>query len=289
VAHHGVSPGILTIPKLVADSGEGLGVFNPFYSLDPELDLARLHYSLSFTSESGAVVDVAELDVRPVPYRQKTVLSVPVPGRVIVYDGHDFYSHHRRVDMASPFVKRLGLSDNPVRYANDLCVVDSGNRLHRGDPDAIDQWFSYGATVVAPADGIVVAANGSVPENRIANGKLVLPDNMPADFRSRSNGNHVIIDHGTGEFSHLAHLKIGSVSVKEGDRVRRGQPIGAIGFSGDTGFHVHLHYGLLTGADWSNARPLPAYFSGFSRLLGGKTLKVTSGPIDSGDLIHTDP
>jgi len=285
VAHHGVSPGILTIPKLVADSGERLGVFNPFFSLDPALDLARLRYTLTFTTEAGATADVVEVDVKPVEYRPKTELSVPLPGRVIVYDGHDFYSHHRRVDTSSPLVQRMGFSDNPVRYANDFCVVDAENRLHRGDPGKIEEWFSYGAPVVAPADGIVIAATGAIPENRIEAGKLIYPDNMPADFWQRSMGNHVVIDHGTGEFSHLAHLKVGSVTIRPGDKVRRGQPVGEIGFSGDTGFHVHLHYGLLTGAKYVGARPLPAYFSGFARLLGGKTVKVTRGPVDSGDLI----
>jgi len=227
--------------------------------------------------------------VRPLEYEPKTVLSVPLPGRVIVYDGHDFYSHHRRVDMSSPFVQRMGVSDNPVRFANDLCVVDGANRLHRGDAGKIEEWFSYGAPVVAPADGIVAAASGAVPENRIEGGRLVYPKDLPEDFRSRSMGNHVIIDHGTGEFSHFSHLKVGSVTVKPGDRVRRGQPVGAIGFSGDTGFHVHLHYGLMTGAEFPAARPLPAYFSDFERVLGGKVIGVTRGPIDSGDLVLSTP
>jgi murein DD-endopeptidase MepM/ murein hydrolase activator NlpD len=56
-------------------------------------------------------------------------------------------------------------------------------------------------------------------------------------------GNHVIIDHGNGEFSGLHgngefsglhHLQPGSVRVKKGDRVNQGEEIGAFVFSGDT-------------------------------------------------------
>lgn len=285
VGHHGVSPGILTIPKLAVDSGGRLGVFNPFFSFDQAVDLARLRYTLSFTTEAGAPAGQVDVDVRPVDYQPKAALRIPLERRTLVYDGHDFYSHHRRVDVGHPFVKQMGLEDNPVRYANDLCIVDDQNRLHRGDSGKIEEWFSFGASVVAPADGIVVVARNDVPENRIENGKLVYPADMPADGEGRATGNSLVIDHGQGEFSHMAHLKRGSLTVRVGDRVRRGQQVGAIGFSGDTGFHVHLHYGLMTGKEYLRAQPLPAYFTGFRRILGSRTVAVERGSIDSGDLL----
>ncbi|PTL82866.1 hypothetical protein DAT35_18020 [Vitiosangium sp. GDMCC 1.1324] len=37
-------------------------------------------------------------------------------------------------------------------------------------------------------------------------------------------GNVVVIDHGGGEYSLLAHMQQGSVTVKAGDKVRAGQP-----------------------------------------------------------------
>ena len=44
-------------------------------------------------------------------------------------------------------------------------------------------------------------------------------------------GNYLVIDHGNGEFSHLGHLKPGSVKVAIGDKVRAGQQIAQVPLS----------------------------------------------------------
>ena len=52
------------------------------------------------------------------------------------------------------------------------------------------------------------------------------------------SGNTVIIDHGLGLFSTMAHLS--SIDVKQGDVVRAGQVVGAVGATGRvTGAHLH--------------------------------------------------
>lgn len=56
-------------------------------------------------------------------------------------------------------------------------------------------------------------------------------------------GNAVMIDHGEGWMSQYCHLAEGSVSVRNGQTVERGQPIGDIGSSGGTSF-PHLHYAI---------------------------------------------
>ena len=51
-------------------------------------------------------------------------------------------------------------------------------------------------------------------------------------------GNTVVIDHGLGVFSLLAHLSV--VNVHEGDAVTRGETIGEVGATGRvTGPHLH--------------------------------------------------
>jgi murein DD-endopeptidase MepM/ murein hydrolase activator NlpD len=43
-------------------------------------------------------------------------------------------------------------------------------------------------------------------------------------------------------YAFYEHLRAGSVRVHAGDRVHKGEVIGALGFSGDsTGPHLHLH------------------------------------------------
>jgi murein DD-endopeptidase MepM/ murein hydrolase activator NlpD len=56
-------------------------------------------------------------------------------------------------------------------------------------------------------------------------------------------GNGILIDHDDGWQSQYCHLRRGSIAVKNGDRVGRGQTIAKIGLSGQTTF-PHLHFNL---------------------------------------------
>jgi murein DD-endopeptidase MepM/ murein hydrolase activator NlpD len=63
-------------------------------------------------------------------------------------------------------------------------------------------------------------------------GRIVLAE--PLYF----SGNTIVIDHGLGLFSLLAHLSV--IGVRDGDRVSAGQVIGRVGATGRvTGAHLH--------------------------------------------------
>jgi murein DD-endopeptidase MepM/ murein hydrolase activator NlpD len=74
-----------------------------------------------------------------------------------------------------PAVQKLGVHDNPVRYAYDLCPVNSEGALYRGDPSKKENWYAYGAPVYAPADGVVVSVENTLKENTIEGKTLVVP------------------------------------------------------------------------------------------------------------------
>jgi len=91
-------------------------------------------------------------------------------------------------------------------------------------------------------DGTDISAVSGSPVVATARGRVV-----EADYH-RFFGNLVKIDHGNGLESWYAHLRSFSVSV--GDRVERGQEIGAVGSTGRaTGAHVHYEIHL-------NGRPV---------------------------------
>lgn len=276
-----LSPALETVPRREIDSGEVVDIFNPFHTLDSAVPTAALRFEFHF---QGKQRYDAAVTVHPVPYQPRTELIVPLRGPFLVYDGHDFYSHHRRIDLSRPEIRRLGLTFNPVRYAYDFSPVDATGSLHRGDPAKPENWIAYDAPVYAPAAGRVVSVANDVPDNRIENGRLVYPE-LPNDAAKRALGNYVLIDHGAGEYSLLSHLKVNTVAVRPNDRVSQDQLVGRIGFSGDTGLHVHLHYHLADGPAPLAASSLPVYFRGHRLLPSGRRV-VRDGLLHTGQLVE---
>ena len=123
----------------------------------------------------------------------------------------------------------------PVR--GRISGVFGSQRIYRGEPGAYHSGVDVapggsGATVVAPADGVVVLAT-----------------EKPFTLE----GNLVIIDHGMSLNSAFLHLA--RIDVKEGQSVRRGDPIGTVGMTGRaTG--PHLHWSMKWRAARIDPRPL---------------------------------
>lgn len=274
---------ILTIPNRFLEPKQPLVVFNPIYSFDLGTELSNLHYDFAFDAGDVEAKYRATIDVHPQKYATKTDLILPVAGRVLVHDGHDFYAHHRRLDITGDMTTALGITTNMTRYAYDLSVVDAAGRMFRGDGTRNDDWFGWGTPIYAPGDGVVVDAARDVPDNtkehRFRPDLEAVKKNLHAIF-----GNYVVLDHGNGEFSVFAHMKQGSVSVKPGDRVQQGQTIGAMGMSGDA-FTVHLHYHLQRDAQYGEG--LPSSFRDFRRFTGTQWTSTKRGTIDSGDIVES--
>ncbi len=137
------------------------------------------------------------------------------------------------------------------RFAYDLGVVRHGS-THSGDGTHCSDYYCYGLPILAPGDGVIVSLLDGLPDN-------VPGKTNPADH---AGGNHVCIDHGNGEYSMLCHMQPGSLKVKQGQRVKAGQPIGLCGNSGNTS-NPHLHYHLQTTAVFFKGEGLPAQFQRF--------------------------
>ena len=272
---NGPAPGIVAVVTRDVAAGAGATIFNPLHTLAANIDAARLDYRLEFVSPGGQAV-VAEAQVTPQVYVTKTALRLPLQGRVLVWDGHDFYAHHRRLSMDGPPASEFGLTSNPNRYSNDFTIIDARARRFSDDGKAHEANFSFGHPVLAPGDGVVFAAIDAFKDD----GQLTEAD-LKKDLMSLW-GNHVVIDHGNGEFSRLGHLKSGSVKVAKGQRVAAGDPLGEMGSSGSSLF-PHLHYELANGPDM-RAEGLPSTFRNLDRVLGAKRLQIDVSP-DSGDII----
>jgi murein DD-endopeptidase MepM/ murein hydrolase activator NlpD len=136
------------------------------------------------------------------------------------------------------------------RFAYDLLVVRDG-KSHDGDGKTLAQYHCLDQPILAPANGTVVSAVDG------------LADQQPGTRDpAHPAGNHVILDLGFDEYAVLAHMKQGSVSVKAGDPVVPGQPIGRCGNSGNT-TEPHLHFHLQNAPRFGEGEGLPAFFNDY--------------------------
>lgn len=274
---------IEVVPQRTIEPGQSVLIFNPLHRFPEELELKRLRFDFSFDAGDESDRYRQSVIVRPRVSTSKLTLQLPVAGTVLVHDAHDFYGHHRRLNLLDPMAKALGWTRNFMRYSYDFVVTDAQGRMYSGDGSRNEDWFGWGTPVSAPAAGKVIRAVDGIVDNQKGTRPPFTRDQFIAD-PSLMWGNHIEIDHGNGEISMLAHMRKGSLRVKVGDNVDAGAIVGAMGFSGDA-FLVHLHYDLKS-APGFDADGLPSPFNNFERRTGADWLKVKRGQVDSGDVVR---
>lgn len=142
------------------------------------------------------------------------------------------------------------------RFAIDWEQIDQANTVVTGDVKLPASYHIYGKPILAVADGTVAATRNDL-EDQVPG---ALPDNLPLD---EADGNFVILDIGGGHFVNYAHMRPGSVKVKLGDKVRRGDQLGEVGNTGNSQApHLHLH--VTDGASPLAANGLPYVFDSFT-------------------------
>lgn len=198
-------PGDNDLREIITVAGDGrIGQFRaelvPSYS--------DCHF---FSDPEGAVCDIAD-------YQPKTELHLPFKGEWYVDRG------------GRNLIQNSHAHDDAQRYAIDVLIRKDG-ASNSGHSQNLADYLCFGAPVLAPAAGAVIAAVRDLPDQAIGD----------ADHQNPA-GNHIIIDFGNGEYGVLAHLMETSVTVRPGDLVEAGQQIGACGNSGISDQpHLHFH------------------------------------------------
>lgn len=209
---------------------------------------AEIRHRLVVTSDgavtSNGIVDVAKISTRGT--KELRILGAPLKGyNWLALAGPSNDSHHRR----GLFVFD-GQAVISGRYAIDWIKLEDGSKFF-GNGRSNKDHYAYGQEVLAVADGMVSAAVDGIADS--TPGAAGSVSSLSIDTLA---GNVICIDLGDGQFATYAHLQPGSLRVKVGDRVKRGQVLGLLGNSGNS-TAPHLHFEVTTAPAVLNAEGLP--------------------------------
>lgn len=141
-------------------------------------------------------------------------LGLPVTGMWNISQGHNGEYTHR----------------GEWQHAWDFVIRDRKGLEYKNDGDYPEDYYCYDKNVLAAADGYVKEVINNISDNII--GDMDLVNNW---------GNTIIIKHVDYLYTKLSHLKEGSIVVKAGDFVRKGQIIAKVGNTGRSPY-PHLHF-----------------------------------------------
>jgi hypothetical protein len=275
--NNGTAPSIHLIPNRYFNGQESHLIFNPFPEFDLTLPLNKLVFEWTFTDNADKEIKITT-DLFPGKRPGSTKYLFPLKGRVLVYDGHDLYAHHRRFDFEFPPIKSLGFHSNFMRYAYDFVVLNSANQQNTGNGKDED-YFGFNQPVYAVGNGKVIYASNTHKDDKSFNIPGMIND--PLELY----GNCIAIVHADQSVSVYGHLKQNSIKVVTGQQVKEQEEIGRIGISGSS-FFPHLHFEMRTSI-LHNAEGLPSYFSNIYLLEGATKRKLKSGLAETGNIIET--
>lgn len=221
-------------------------------------DLVLVH-AKGHTTKGKIIVGKGTLNV--VNHKSKNKYYFPLKGTWIALGAPSLISHHRWGTIQE--------------FAFDFVKIGEDNITHKDSGSRLTNYYAYGEPVYSIGDGIVVSTYSKAIES---DQNLKQPNEKDEDYIKRqaieqqkllakgfsfAMGNHIIIKHDNNEYSHYLHLKSGSLKVKPGDVIIRGQHIADLGHSGNS-TEPHLHFHVTDGPDMAYSRSIPVTFHNIS-------------------------
>ena len=190
----------------------------------------------------------------PIPVgREIATISAPLRGdNWQAHNGPANSSGHRRA-----LIPVNGRAQIAQRFAIDWARLNADGKTFTGDAKDNKNYRAYGSDALAVADGVVTETKDGIPENVPGINSRAVPITLET-----IGGNHAILDIGHGRYDFYAHLQPGSLRVKLGDHVKRGQVLGLVGNSGNS-TEPHLHFHLSNGNSPLASEGVPYAFESF--------------------------
>lgn len=264
-----IGPSIkLAGPKLEKD--QGLMINSQVFAYRGKRDTLRVRAKGKINGKAAEIAGTLPIKSE----FTKNTYIFPLRGVCYVGVGASFHTPHRWVV--------------PEEFGLDIAKLGDTGLSHKGDGTKWEDYYAYGADILAVADGTVIEMADDQPEDLTA---MQRPDESQEAYFARLQkeqaerlekgsilGNYVVIDHGQSEFSLYAHFKPGSVRVKKGDKVKSGDVIGKLGSSGNS-TEPHLHFQITDKAGLGGAG-IPMNFSNVTVFWAD-----LPRPIQSGDIV----
>jgi murein DD-endopeptidase MepM/ murein hydrolase activator NlpD len=168
--------------------------------------------------------------------RNITALEVPFSGSWTVVWGGDTPEQNYHID------------NQAQKGAFDFLIVGKNGKTYRSDGRTNEDYYAFGQEITAPCDAeVVMVVDG-------------IKDNVPGEMNPvYIPGNTVVLKSAAGEHLVFAHLQQGSVTVRQGEKVKQGQVVGLCGNSGNSS-EPHLHFHLQNVEEMYKATGAKVYF-----------------------------
>jgi len=240
------------IEKLKIGSGQMVAIYM-WVTLDSP---ARVPAAIKHKISAKFDIYPEELTIQtaPIPVSRDLVLiSAPLRGdNWQAGNGPSITSGHRR-----SLLPIDGHAQIAQRFAIDWVRLNPDGRTFTGDAKDNRNYRAYGSQVLAVADGVVTETKDGIPQNVPGLESRAVPITLET-----VGGNHIIVDLGHGRYALYAHLQPGSLKVKLGDHVKRGQVLALVGNSGNS-IEPHLHFQLTNGNSPLGSEGIPYALESF--------------------------
>lgn len=185
---------------------------------------------------NGLFVKPFIADGLPIVRRNTTKLIMPFNEEWTVVWGGDTKEQNYHVE------------NEAQKNAFDIVIKDNKGISYKNDGKTNEDYYAFGKELIAPCEGEVVLVVDGVKDN--------LPGTLNPTYIP---GNTVIIKTANNEYLFFAHFKQYSIVVKQGQKVKQGQPIGLCGNSGNSS-EPHLHFHIQNVEDMNIATGVKCYF-----------------------------
>ena len=151
--------------------------------------------------------------------RNTTKLQLPFNGEWLTYWG------------GTEKAQNYHVTTKVQQGAFDFVKIGKNYRSYQRSGTRNEDYYAFGQPLYAVCDAVVYEVNTGVEDNR----PTILNPAQPL-------GNSIMLKTANNEYIVYAHLEYGTLAVKAGDTVKKGQYLGNCGNSGNSSeAHLHLH------------------------------------------------